>query len=289
MPETKKITLAKYAGFCYGVKRAVETVKELKNSNPDKKVCVLGELIHNAQVIADLKQLGIETVESVPTEGEGICVVRTHGQSPEIFEKIKNSGFEVYDLTCPDVKKVQQTAIELVKAGYYLVIVGKEEHPEVSAIKANALQYGDKVIVSSGVEDLKYIEQDLKTHKRIGVVVQTTQMLSTLNPIIEYLTSISKELHIVNTICPSTARRQAEVLEMASENDLMVIVGSRNSANTTHLADICSEFTSTIHIEAASELENYKDMIEKSQNIGVSAGASTPQSLIDEVIHELKK
>ena len=106
MPETKKITLAKYAGFCYGVKRAVETVKKLKTENPDKNVYVLGELIHNSQVIDELKNFGIETIENLPQKGEGYCVVRTHGQTPEVFKKIEEAGFETYDLTCPDVKKV---------------------------------------------------------------------------------------------------------------------------------------------------------------------------------------
>ena len=287
MPDKKKITLAKYAGFCYGVKRAVEAVKKIKEQNPSKRVCVLGELIHNTQVIDELNSFGIETIESLPSKGEGICVVRTHGQSPQVFEQIQSCGYEPYDLTCPDVQKVQQKAVELVKDGYYLVIVGKEEHPEVVSIKANALMYSDKVIVASKPEELYSYENILKEHKKIGVVVQTTQTMSALKPIIEYLTSISKELHIANTICPSTSRRQNEVEELAKVNDLMVIVGSKNSANTTHLADISEKITNTIHIETARELDLYKDLIEKSNNIGVSAGASTPQSVIDEVVNKL--
>ena len=288
MPETKKITLAKYAGFCYGVKRAVDCVKNLKSENPDKNVYVLGELIHNSQVIDELENFGIKTINELPQSGEGYCVVRTHGQTPEVFEQIKNSGFEVYDLTCPDVKKVQQKAIELVKEGYYLVIVGKEEHPEVAAIKANAMLYGDKILVSTLISDLEQHEQDLKAAQKVGVVVQTTQMLSTLNPIVEYLTSISRELRVINTICPSTSHRQTEASQLAQNNDLMIVVGSKNSANTTHLADICREFTATIHIEGEKELDEYKELISKSQNIGVTAGASTPQNVIDKVVNKLK-
>ena len=111
----KEIKLAKFAGFCYGVKRAVETVKKLKAENPDKKVSVLGELIHNTDVINELESLGINTITEIPEHGEGICVVRSHGESPEVIEKIKNAGFTTVDLTCPDVKKVQHTAIELAK------------------------------------------------------------------------------------------------------------------------------------------------------------------------------
>jgi len=289
LTQTKEITLAKYAGFCYGVKRAVESVKMIKSENPDKKVYVLGELIHNSHVIKELDSFGIVSLAELPEHGDGICVIRSHGESPQTFEQIKNAGFEVYDLTCPDVKKVQQKAIELVKDGYYLVIVGKEEHPEVSAIKANALIYGDDVIVACGVDDLYKYSEELKEHKNIGVVVQTTQTLAALNPIIEYLTSISKELRIVNTICPSTSRRQSEAKELAKSNDLVIVVGSKNSANTTHLADIANEFTKTIHIETADELSQYEDLINNSLKIGVTAGASTPQNIIDDVVKMLKQ
>ncbi len=284
----KEITLAKFAGFCYGVKRAVDTAKKLKNQNPDRKVCVLGELIHNSQVIEELEGLGIETLNELPLNGEGICVVRSHGESPEVFEKIKKAGFEVYDLTCPDVKKVQQKAIELVENGYYLIIVGKAEHPEVVAIKANAQQFGDKILVATDIEQLKPYENELKEHKKVGVVVQTTQMLSTLDEIVEYLAPISEELKVVNTICPSTEKRQSEAKELAKVNDLMIVVGSKKSANTTHLAEITKDITNTIHIETEDELENYKDLIEKSQKIAITAGASTPQNVINRVLEKIK-
>ena len=206
----KEIKLAKFAGFCYGVKRAVETVKKLKAENPDKKVSVLGELIHNTDVINELESLGINTITEIPEHGEGICVVRSHGESPEVIEKIKNAGFTTVDLTCPDVKKVQHTAIELAKNGYYVVIVGKSEHPEVIAIKANARLWSDKVVVATEIEQLKNFEKEIKSHKKVGVVVQTTQRITTLNKIVEYLTSIAKEIHIANTICQSTSMRQSE-------------------------------------------------------------------------------
>lgn len=284
----KEIKLAKFAGFCYGVKRAVETVKKLKAENPERNICVLGELIHNTQVIDELNRLGIKSLDSLPEHGNGICVVRSHGESPEIFEQIENTGFEVYDLTCPDVKKVQQKAIELIQNDYYLIIVGKAEHPEVIAIKANAEQFGNKVLVVTEVGQLKPFEKELKEHKKIGVVVQTTQMLSTLNQIVEYLTPISKELHIANTICQSTSMRQSEAKELAQNSDLMVVVGSKKSANTTHLAEILKNITSTIHIETDEELDDYRDLIEKSQKISITAGASTPQNVIEKVIAKIK-
>lgn len=285
----KQITLAKFAGFCYGVKRAVETVKKLKAENPDKNVSVLGELIHNTDVIKELEELGIKTLKEIPEKGDGICVVRSHGESPEVIDKIKKAGFTPVDLTCPDVKKVQQKAVELAKDDYYVVIVGKSEHPEVIAIKANAKLWSEKVIVAASVEQLKPFETEIKSHKRTGVVVQTTQRLSTLNKIVEYLTSISKELHIANTICQSTAMRQSEAKELAKENDLVIVVGSKKSANTTHLAEILKDITRTIHIENDTELDNYKDLIQKAQKIGITAGASTPQQIIEKVIKKIDK
>lgn len=285
----KEIKLAKFAGFCYGVKRAVETVKKLKTENPERNICVLGELIHNSQVIEELNALGIQSLKELPQKGNGICVVRSHGESPEVFKKIEEAGFEVYDLTCPDVKKVQQQAIELAKEGYYVVIVGKAEHPEVIAIKANAQQFSNKVIVASDINQLEPFAQELKSHKKIGVVVQTTQMLSTLNEIITYLTPLSKELKIANTICQSTSMRQSEAIELAKQSDLMIVVGSKKSANTTHLAEILRNTASTIHIETDAELEAYNELIEKSQKISITAGASTPQNVIDKVIENIQR
>ena len=285
----KNIKLAKCAGFCYGVRRAVETVKKLKSDNPDKNIFVLGELIHNSQVIKELEELGITSLKELPEHGNGICVVRSHGESPEVFEKIKLAGFEVFDLTCPDVKKVQQKAIELAKNGYYLVIVGKAEHPEVVAIKANALQFSNNVIVADSIQALLPYEQELKQHKKAGVVVQTTQMLSNLNSIVSYLIPVTKELVIENTICGSTSARQSEAKELAKASDLMVVAGSKKSANTTHLAEILSGITKTIHIETANELYLYKDLINNAQSISVTAGASTPPNVIDDVMTKLQK
>ena len=285
----KEIKLAKYAGFCYGVKRAVETVKKLKAENPDKNVFVLGELIHNTQVINELEKLGIKTLTESPETGEGICVIRSHGESPQVIEKIKKAGFEPVDLTCPDVKKVQQKAIELAKEDYFVVIVGKSEHPEVIAIRANAELWSDNVVVAASVEQLKEFEARIKNHKRVGVVVQTTQRISTLNSIVEYLTSIAKEIHIANTICQSTSMRQKEARELAGESDLVIVAGSKKSANTTHLAEILKDITKTIHIEKDDELDNYRNLIEQADRISVTAGASTPQNIIENVVNKLRK
>lgn len=286
---SRNIKLAKFAGFCYGVKRAVETAKKLKVENPEKNVYILGELIHNSDVIKELEELGIKTIYSVPQKGDGICIVRSHGEAPDVFEQLKNAGFEVVDLTCPDVKKVQQRAVELAKNHCFVVIVGKSNHPEVIAIKANADLYSDKVAVAASVEELKPYEEIIKAHKKVGVVVQTTQMVKTLNDIVEYLNSITGEVIVHNTICQSTAMRQKEAKELAEESDLMIVAGSKKSANTTHLAEVLKDITRTIHIENSSELSEYQDLINKSEKISITAGASTPQKVINQVIEYIEK
>ena len=285
----KNIKLAKHAGFCYGVKRAVETTKKLKSENEQKQIWVLGELIHNSHVINELSELGIKTVYELPEGNGGICVIRSHGASPEVFEQIQKKGYEIVDLTCPDVKKVQQKAIGVVQQGYMLVIVGKPEHPEVAAIRANAQKYGENIIVAPDIDSLKAYETKIKEHKKIGVVVQTTQRIENLKNIVDYLTGITKELLVYNTICASTSLRQNEARNLAQESDLMIVVGSKKSANTTHLAEILKGITNTIHIETFEELKNYDEEILKAKNIGVTAGASTPENIINGVIKELEK
>ena len=281
------IKLAKFAGFCYGVKRAVETAVKLKEENPDKNIYILGELIHNTDVINELDKMGIKTIYEVPKSGDGICIVRSHGAAPEVIEQIRNAGFELVDLTCPDVKKVQQRAVELAKNDYFVVIVGKPNHPEVIAIKANANLYSDKVVVATSIDELAPYAKEIKSHRKVGVVVQTTQMVSSLNLVVNYLNTIAKEVLIYNTICQSTAMRQKEAKELAKETDVMIVVGSRKSANTTHLAEILKDYTKTIHIENDTELD--KEILNGVKSIGITAGASTPQKIIDKVIEKISE
>ncbi len=288
----RNIKLASHAGFCYGVKRAVDSTKKLKSDNKNKNISILGELIHNSHVISELETLGIKTLKELPQKGEGICIVRSHGESPQTFDKILSCGFELVDLTCFDVKKVQQKAQELVLGQYFVIILGKKEHPEVKAIRANALKCAkssDSVFVASSIQELQQIEETLKKQKKVGVVLQTTQTKEYLFEVVDYLMGVCKILKIENTICPSTSLRQQEAKKLALESDLMVVVGSKKSANTTHLAELLKDITKTIHIEDDIELDNYKKLISTAQNIGVTAGASTPDNIINKVINKLER
>ncbi len=287
----KQIKLARNAGFCYGVKRAVDTTKKLKQENKTEKISILGELIHNSHVISELENLGIKTLYELPEKGDGICIIRSHGESIEVFEQIKAKGYEIVDLTCLDVKKAQQKAMELARENFFVIILGKKEHPEVKAICANAKKNAPKpesIFVADSIESLKEIEEKIKNAQKVGVVLQTTQTKEYLFEVVDYLSSICKILKVENTICPSTSLRQQEAKKLALESDLMVVVGSKKSANTTHLAQILKEITKTIHIENQDELDNYAQIVANSKNIGVTAGASTPDAIINEVIKKLE-
>ncbi len=287
----KSIKLAKNAGFCYGVKRAVDTTKKIKKNNPDKNVSILGELIHNSHVTSELERLGIKTLSTLPDKGEGICIIRSHGESDDVFEQINRIGFELLDLTCFDVKKVQLKAVELARDGYFVIILGKKEHPEVKAIYNNAKSQAknkENIFVAPNLNSLIEIEDKIKSASKVGVVLQTTQTIEYLFEVVNYLSQICKILKVQNTICPSTTLRQQEAKKLAAQSDLMVVVGSKKSANTTHLAEILEKITKTIHIENVDELDKYIDIIKPAKNIGVTAGASTPDLIINEVMTRLE-
>ena len=291
--KTKNIEIARHSGFCYGVKRAVETTKKIKKDFPDKNIFILGELIHNSSVIKELDELGIKTVDKLinPAPKNSICIIRSHGASIDSIEKIKDMGYEVIDLTCPDVKKVQDTAKNLVLEGYFLLILGRQEHPEVMAIEQNAKKMAENkenVLVIKDLDELKEKIEIIKANKKVGIVIQTTQKIEFLKQVVEYLIDKVKDLKIMNTICQSTNLRQNEAREMAKKSDLMVVAGSKKSANTTHLAEILSKITTTLHIEDDIELENYKELIQNANNIGITAGASTPDYIIKRIEEKLK-
>lgn len=290
----KNIEIAKLSGFCYGVKRAVETTKKLKKDYPEKEIFILGELIHNSAVINELEQMGIKTVDELPNPAphNAVCVIRSHGASIDLIEEIKSRGYEVVDLTCPDVKKVQEKAASLAEEGYFLLILGKQEHPEVMAIESNAKKFArnkEDVFVIKNPEELKSIENLIKEKNKIGVVIQTTQKVEFLKEVVDYLIDKTKDLKIANTICRSTNLRQNEAKKMGEVKDLMVVAGSKKSANTTHLAEILNKITKTIHIESANELENYKNLIQNANEIGITAGASTPDYIIEEIKNNIER
>ncbi len=208
---------------------------------------------------------------------------------PLQIKEMTDKGFEVVDLTCLDVKKVQQKAVQLAKEGYLVFILGKPEHPEVIAIEANAKMYSEKIKVIQDKRSLKEYEDIIKVEKKVGIVIQTTQKIELLQDVVSYLIPLTSELKVFNTICKSTSMRQEEAKKLAKISDLMIVAGGKNSANTTHLAEILSNITTTIHIENKEDLQDYKSIITNAKNIGVAAGASTPDDIIKSIIEELEK
>lgn len=265
-------------------------------------------MIHNNQVIEELNLLGIQTIEKIPEKIDGICIIRTHGVTPQTIHELESKGCRIVDATCPDVKRVQDKAKDLSKDGYRVIIIGKADHPEVIAIKAHAdadceqrlKGWGDEpstetpfmasnqaaLVISSKEEAEKFLPE-IKKSEKIGVVIQTTQLIENYKDILPVIAEYSKELKVYNTICPATYKRQLSAKSLAGEVDLMIVVGSKSSANTTHLAEILKTINNTVLIETSEELENYRDMIDKAQKIGVTAGASTPEYVINKVIKRI--
>jgi len=280
----KTVILAEHHGFCHGVKKAVDKTL-LTGQSSEKPVYVLGQLIHNQQMIDKLNDEGIQTVNSLDDVPDGsVCVIRTHGAPPELVEAAESRGIAVEDATCPDVRLVQNKAIQLAEEGYTVVVVGKESHPEVIGIKAYADRVPNaRIVAINSIEDIATKLQDIPK-RRIGVVSQTTQLEENFFDMVKALSKIAKELKVHNTICPATFYRQTAAIDLAPKVDFMVVVGGKNSSNTTHLAEICTEAgTETVHIETYQELENLPGLI-KAKKVGVTAGASTPEWVIDQVI-----
>jgi 4-hydroxy-3-methylbut-2-enyl diphosphate reductase len=247
-------------------------------------------LIHNQQEIDRLETMGIKTVQTLSQVPDGAsCVIRTHGAQPELITQAQARGITVTDATCPDVRLVQNKAIELAKEGYTVVIVGKENHPEVIGISAFATEVVGAVVVA--INHPSQIAEKLATlpKRRIGVVSQTTQMEDTFFDMVKHLTMVAKELKVYNTICPATFFRQHAAADLAKQVELMIVIGGKNSSNTTHLADLCNELgTPAIHIETAVELENLP-ALHHAKVLGVTAGASTPEWLVQEVLAFLRQ
>lgn len=282
--QPKTVVLAKHSGFCYGVKMAVDKAFELADSNKET-VYVLGELIHNPQVVEKLKDKNVKTVQSIDEVPAGAtCLIRTHGVGPEYQVIAKERDITVEDATCPDVRRVQERAMQLADEGYVVVLVGKEDHPEIKGIRSHTLHRADvTVLVVNSPEELDTAFEGISKNK-IGVVTQTTQKEDNFFNIVAKLATMAKELKVFNTICPATFKRQYAAEDLAKEVEMVVVIGGKNSSNTTHLAEVSrQQGTEAVHIETVAELKDHP-MLEKYTKIGVTAGASTPDWLVEDVL-----
>ncbi|MDJ1121440.1 4-hydroxy-3-methylbut-2-enyl diphosphate reductase [Olsenella sp. YH-ols2217] len=272
------VEVAEQAGACFGVERALALVdRVLAEHDGSTGVHTLGPLIHNPAVVDGLAEQGVSVVGerdlgSLP--GGDLVVLRTHGVVPSVVDEARAAGLEVADATCPYVKKVHHAARRLADEGYQVVVVGEQGHPEVEGI----LGHAPSAWVIGCAEDL----DGRDVPKRVGVVVQTTQSKANLDAVIARLSSLAEEVRLFNTICEATSERQAAAAALARRADVMVVLGGRNSANTTRLAQICSTFAPTHHIEGADELD--PAWLAGAALVGVTAGASTPASQIADLV-----
>lgn len=275
-----KIRKAVHAGYCWGVERALDIVTETAAAHPGETVRTLGPIIHNPHVVHSLEEKGVHSVNGLDEMVDGTVIIRTHGVPPETYEQAKAKGLNVVDATCPLVTLVQNKAKQLVQEGYHLVIFGNPRHPEVIGTIGHA---GGKATVIEHPEDVEKVHLP----KRVGVVVQTTQETELLAALLAHLAPRCKEVKIFNTICNPTIERQEAARELARDVQVVIVVGGKNSSNTRHLAEVCREEGATAyHIEDATELD--PAWVRGIDNIGITAGASTPGWLMDQVIERLE-
>ncbi len=278
--EVLEVFLANYLGFCYGVKRAIKIARE----NAVGKCCTLGPIIHNPQMVERLKAEGVDSADDLSAVSEGTVIIRSHGVGPKVYEKIKAKGLKTVDATCPHVKRAQSAARELVNEGYNVVIIGEKNHPEVKSI----FEWAEKntTIIETETEAEKF-----PPCKKLGIVSQTTVSGTHFKNVVLKLLEKSSDIRILRTICTATYQRQQAAMELAEKVDVMLVVGGRNSANTTKLARLCENKCKTFHIETAEEISpDFFTGNEKSNSlkVGITAGASTPDWIIREVETRLK-
>lgn len=277
----KRIIVAKSAGFCWGVSRAFEKVMGIAEHEPRQNpVYTYGPLIHNPQAVEVLEHKGIRVLKEIPAELKGTIVIRTHGVPPDERRRLEATGASICDATCPDVGMIQGTVRKHIRRGYFIIIIGDREHPEVKALLGFAEKNGTCVI---SAEEIERLPSDLS---KVCVVSQSTQQRKKFEELVPVIKNRYPDCVVFDTICRSTNIRQEEVRELAKEVDAMVVVGGRNSSNTNRLAEISREMgTPTFLIESDGEIDAEK--FSQFDAIGITAGASTPKWVIEQVVARL--
>ncbi|MBO7191685.1 MAG: 4-hydroxy-3-methylbut-2-enyl diphosphate reductase [Elusimicrobiaceae bacterium] len=281
MEKEQDVIVAKRAGFCPGVKSAIDKVLELAAGQ--KPVYTIGPLIHNKQVTDMLSAKHITSIDfpHQATDKSGVLVIRAHGITPQFQQEIESCGMEVVDATCPLVKHAQNIIDKFARQGYHTVIVGDGEHAEVIGLMGYTQGRGTVV---SGPEEAK----KLPHFDKVNVVSQTTQKESVFYQTAEEIKKHADMCQISNTICQPTKDRQKETIEFAQNADLVIVVGGKHSANTARLAVLCRELSSAVqHVETEKELD--ETQILKAKKIFITAGASTPEWVIDRVAERVKQ
>lgn len=272
-----KVIRAKHAGVCYGVERALDMA--VAAMMDDETTYTLGPLIHNPKVVEKLAANGVKVADDVDDVDSGIVVIRSHGVEPQVLDRLNQKGLTVIDATCPHVAKAQRAAAELRDLGGTVLVIGRAEHPEVKGLCGHA---GAAAVVIAGVDE---IPEQLT--EPVGIVVQTTESKEKLAQVVEALQARGIEPVVKNTVCFATRQRQDSAAMLAEEVDAIVVIGGKNSSNTTHLFEICkAHCPRSFFVESADELD--ASWFDGCQTVGVTAGASTPDDQIDEVVDYLE-
>ena len=274
-----EVIVAKTAGFCFGVKRAVEKVYE-QIGKTEKPIYTYGPIIHNEQVVGDLQEKGVEvidTLEELRTIRDAVVVIRSHGVGKDVYDILKENGVEIVDATCPYVKKIHRIVEKQTAEGRRVLIVGSEDHPEVQGIKG----WGDeRTKVIENMDDFRRLE--LPEDEKLCIVSQTTFNYKKFQDIVEKISKTRYDITVLNTICNATQERQVEAMRIASQVDVMLVIGGKHSSNTQKLYDICrKECKNTYYIQTLGDFN--PECISSVRSVGITAGASTPNNIIEEV------
>ncbi len=276
-----KVLVAAKCGFCPGVRNAISTAERiLAEAGPQERVYSLGPVIHNEDVVERLASAGLQTVQSADEIESGTVLIRSHGVAPRELYRLRDKHLHIVDATCVLVKRVQEIAKQLEKEGYEVVIIGEENHPEVQGVMG-CVQH---VVVIADEEDLDRLPSD----KRLGIVCQTTQSPEQLGRMLGAIGRGSfRELKVINTLCKEAVKRQESAIALCKEVDIMFVLGGLHSANTRRLAELCKNHNNaTFHLQNWDELD--KNVVFGKEVAGVTAGASTPNWVIDEFVKHLE-
>ena len=281
-----EVIRAKTAGFCFGVKRAVDTVYEqLEKASESTTIYTYGPIIHNEEVVKDMKQKGIIVLQSeaeLDALTEGTVIIRSHGVEKAIYHKFNAKGIKIVDATCPFVKKIHNIVQKESTNGNYIIIVGNPQHPEVEGIRGWA---GIKAVVVQTKEDIDKLI--IPENEKVCVVSQTTFNYNKFKELVEIILKKSYDVSVLNTICNATKERQTEAQRIAEEVDAMIVIGDKHSSNTQKLFEICiNACKDTYYIQTLDDLD--MNQLGSVETVGITAGASTPNNIIEEVQNNVR-
>ena len=280
-----EVNVAKTAGFCFGVKRAVDQVYEQTEKEKGKKIYTYGPIIHNEEVVKDLRSRGVEVIhseEELAALTEGIVIIRSHGVPKGIYDLLEERKLQYVDATCPFVKKIHNIVKKASEEGSHVIIIGNPEHPEVQGIM------GWSLLPVTVIQDAEEAEQlSLPEEQKICIVSQTTFNYNKFKDLVEIISKKRYDISVLNTICNATKERQTEAKSIAKGVDAMIVIGDKHSSNTQKLFEICKKAcNNTYYIQTLDDLN--MNQLKSVKTVGITAGASTPKNIIEEVQNNVR-